>query len=89
MFQLEADAGFEVFTVVKISTEVFWIVTLCSSVLVGYHRFRGSCCFHLQQYESPKHLYRTITLHGVTHQKTPTLMSLWHTLIFFYMTHFS
>jgi hypothetical protein len=26
--------------------EVFWIVTPCS-VVVGYQRFRGSCCLHL------------------------------------------
>jgi hypothetical protein len=27
--------------------DVFWFVTP-SNVMVGYHRFRGPCCFHLQ-----------------------------------------
>jgi hypothetical protein len=38
---------FEVFTPVKIQVEVFWVVTLCSN-MVGYHLFRGPCCFHLK-----------------------------------------
>jgi len=38
---------FEVFTVVKIHIEVFWIVTSCS-VVVGYQNFGGPCCLHLQ-----------------------------------------
>jgi hypothetical protein len=36
----------EAFTVVKIHAEVFWVETPCS-VVVGYQRFGGSCCFHL------------------------------------------
>jgi hypothetical protein len=31
----------------KIHFEVFWVVTPCS-VVVGYQRFRGPCCRHLQ-----------------------------------------
>jgi hypothetical protein len=38
--------GFEVFTVVKIQVEVFWVVTV-SSVTVGYHCFGAPCCLHL------------------------------------------
>jgi hypothetical protein len=38
------------------------------SVVVGYHRFRGSYCLHLQ--EPLKRCYPTTTLHGVTTQKT-------------------
>jgi len=30
----------------KIQVAVFWVVTLCSSV-VGYQCFRGLCCLHL------------------------------------------
>jgi hypothetical protein len=38
---------FEVFMAVKIQVEAFWVVTPCS-VAVGYQRFRGPCCLHLQ-----------------------------------------
>jgi len=37
---------FEVFTVTKIQVVVFWVLMQCSGV-VGYHYFRGTCCFHL------------------------------------------
>jgi hypothetical protein len=40
-------AMFEVFTAVKIQIEVFWVVTPCSVVL-GYRRFGGPYCLHLQ-----------------------------------------
>jgi hypothetical protein len=36
---------FQVFTVVKIQVEVFWIMTSYSDVL-GYHCFGGPCYFH-------------------------------------------
>jgi len=32
---------------VNIEVEVFWVVTPCN-VVVGYQRFRGPCCLHLQ-----------------------------------------
>jgi hypothetical protein len=32
---------------VKIQVSVFWVMTPYSDVL-GYHRFRGPCCLHLQ-----------------------------------------
>jgi len=32
---------------VMFQVEVFWVVTPCS-VVVGYHRFGGPCCCHLQ-----------------------------------------
>jgi len=41
------EARFEVFAVVKIQVEVFWVVTSCSDV-VRYHRFGGFYCLHLQ-----------------------------------------
>jgi len=33
--------------VLYILSRVFWIVTPCRFV-VGYQRFRGSCCLHIQ-----------------------------------------
>jgi hypothetical protein len=38
--------GYEVFMVVKIQVQFFWIVTMCS-VAVGYKCFRSPCCLHL------------------------------------------
>jgi hypothetical protein len=38
--KLHIHAKFEVFTVVKIQVEVFWVVMPCS-IMVGYKRFRG------------------------------------------------
>jgi hypothetical protein len=40
-------ARFEAFTAVKIQVDVFWVVTSCG-VVVGYQRFGGPCCLHLQ-----------------------------------------
>jgi hypothetical protein len=37
---------FEVFMAMKIPVEVFWVVTLCSAVVVHQH-FGGPCCLHL------------------------------------------
>jgi hypothetical protein len=37
----------DIYTTVNIQVEVFWVVTPCSAV-VGYHRFGGPCCLHLQ-----------------------------------------
>jgi hypothetical protein len=51
---------------VKIQVEVFWVVTPCN-VAVGYQRFEGPCCLHLQG--EVKRWYRSTTLHGVTTQK--------------------
>jgi hypothetical protein len=42
------DARFEVFAVVKIQVEVFWVVKP-RSVVTGYQRFRGLCCLHLHE----------------------------------------
>jgi hypothetical protein len=53
------SASFEAFTAVMFQVEIFWGVMPCS-VVVGYQRFRGPCCLHLQ---------------GVTTQKTSTLNS--------------
>jgi hypothetical protein len=38
---------FEIFTAVNIKVESFWVVMLCSVVVV-YQCFRGPCCLHLQ-----------------------------------------
>jgi hypothetical protein len=38
---------FEVFTTIEIQVQFFWVVTPCS-VVVGYQRFGGPCCLHLQ-----------------------------------------
>jgi hypothetical protein len=69
---------FKVFTTVKILVEVFWVVTPCS-VVVGYQRFGGPFCLHLQgEVEDggstilQKRWYPTTTLHGVTNQKAST-----------------
>jgi hypothetical protein len=40
-------AVLQVFKAMKIQVQVFWVLTLCSKV-VGYQRFGGSCCQHLQ-----------------------------------------
>jgi len=61
--------SFETSMEVMFQVEVFWVVTPCSEV-VGYQRFRGPCCIHLQG--EVKRWYPTITLHGVTTQKTST-----------------
>jgi hypothetical protein len=39
--------SFEAFTALIFQVEVFCVVTRCS-VVVGYQRFRGPCCLHLQ-----------------------------------------
>jgi len=52
--------------------EAFWIVTSCG-VVVGYQRFRGPCCLHLQDDGGPLKLWHaTIILQGVTTPKTWT-----------------
>jgi hypothetical protein len=43
---IRGNARFEVFTAVKIQFEVFWVLT--PSSVVGYQRFGGPCCLHLQ-----------------------------------------
>jgi hypothetical protein len=47
MVQVKKENSFEAFTAVMFQVEVFWVVTLCS-YMVGYQRFGGPCCFHLQ-----------------------------------------
>jgi hypothetical protein len=55
-------ASFEVFTTVKTIRGCMGFA-LCSA-MVGYQRFGGSCCLHLQGWSQP------ITLHSTTTQKT-------------------
>jgi hypothetical protein len=45
--QIKLLARFDIFTVEKIQVKVLCGVTPCS-VVVGYQRFGGSCCLHLQ-----------------------------------------
>jgi len=40
-------SSFEAFTAVMLLVGVFWVMTQCS-VVVGYQRFGGPCCLHLQ-----------------------------------------
>jgi len=61
----EAHTRFEVFTVVKIQVEFFWIVTPCSYV-VGYRRFGGPCCLLQDEWNVG------IPPQGVTTQKIST-----------------
>jgi hypothetical protein len=42
----DVKPGIEAFTEVVIQVEVVWVVTPFS--VVGYQRFRGPCCLHLQ-----------------------------------------
>jgi len=46
-YKTKWKARFEVFTAVKIHVEFLWVVTSWT-IVVGYQRFRGPCCFHLQ-----------------------------------------
>jgi hypothetical protein len=39
---------------------VFWVVTPCNAVVVGYHRFRGPCCLHLQGEDSSRSVWVVI-----------------------------
>jgi hypothetical protein len=45
--KLFLDEGSELFTAMKTHVEVFRVVTPCSGV-VGYQRFGGGYCLHLQ-----------------------------------------
>jgi hypothetical protein len=61
---------------IKPQVEVFLTVTLCS-VVVGYQRFRGPCCFYVQSKAGSMHgplkrWYPTTKLHSVTVKKTST-----------------
>jgi hypothetical protein len=63
---------------VSILSQVFWVVTPCSGVVV-YHRFRASCFLHpatsswkCRQHGPLKRCYPTTTLDSVTTQKTAT-----------------
>jgi len=76
---------FEVFKVMHIHVEIFWIMTPCHEV-VEYQRFGGPCWIYLQGGEKilvyslrpqdggshvlPKHWYPTTSLRGTINQKT-------------------
>jgi hypothetical protein len=46
-FTISLKVSFEDFTAMMFHGEVFCVMTPCS-VVVGYQRFRGPCCLHLQ-----------------------------------------
>jgi hypothetical protein len=56
-------ARFEGFAAVKIQVEVFWVLTPCV-VMVGYQRFRGPCCLHLQGQEILASYHNTTWRHN-------------------------
>jgi hypothetical protein len=56
--------------ITNVQVEVFWIVTPCT-VAVGYQGFGGPYWRRKDQ-GPPKRWYLTVTLHGVTTQKTST-----------------
>jgi hypothetical protein len=58
--------SFECFTAVIFQFEVICIVTSCS-VVVGYQRFRGPCCLHLQGKVAGRERLRVILLLTVSH----------------------
>jgi hypothetical protein len=70
-------ASVEAFTAVMFQVEVFWIMTPCN-VVVGYQRFGGPWCLHLQsegggrlrQHGPLKRWCSATTLQGVIIQKT-------------------
>jgi len=45
---------------VKIQVEVIWVVTPCSD-MVGYERFGGPCCLHLQGEDGGSKVLRNTT----------------------------
>jgi len=67
----------------KMQVEVFWIVKPCN-VVVGYQRFGGPCCLHLQvvttcnvvvghqRFGGPYCLHLQVEDRGVTVHKTAT-----------------
>jgi len=53
---------FDVFKAVRIYVHVFWVVMQCI-VVVGYQRFGGPCCLHLQDEHTP---LKSRTYHNTT-----------------------
>jgi hypothetical protein len=70
--------GYEVSVALNIQDEVFRMVTLCSNV-VGYQRFGGPCCLHLQgevkietvRYSKTLLSYHIITWHLSSSRNVP------------------
>jgi len=63
-------AKFEVFTEVKIRVEVFWVLTPCN-VAVGYQRFGGACCLHLQG-----EVFTLVSYRNTTRRQNPEYLDL-------------
>jgi hypothetical protein len=76
---------FKVFMVMMFQVEVFWVVIPCSA-MVGYHCFRGPCCFHLHStawFHNPEDLnLKDITKSTVSKMVTPSQKKLIRTLCF-------
>jgi hypothetical protein len=63
------DASFEAFTAVMFQVEVFWVMMPCS-VVVGYQRFEGPCCVHLQGKVKMEAAWSSETLVSYYHNTT-------------------
>jgi hypothetical protein len=49
----------DIFTVMNVEVLVFWIVMLCSD-MIGYQRFGGTHCLHIQGEDRMIYLHRLI-----------------------------
>jgi hypothetical protein len=76
MFNIKLNrARYDVFTAVKIEVEFFWLVTLCNVVL-GYQRFGGPCCLHLQGEEVAWTSEMLVSYHITTRHYNPEELDL-------------